>query len=310
MMPTRDPGCAQPKRWAWRGDCFPAARDHRAASCAALRLLGAEGGIRPWRCAPNSFGFDGGDSNFYRYMGNEPTRSADPLGLFTYQWKPDDVAFLSTKLINGLPQIGYSQLFLDIAYSKVRRNVSFIQVNTVTTTVVTVDQDGKVDSVSTTRYYEDATDASGEKEFKDRLGGPNFSVRLRPDAVIVISQVTKKHGLVPGLLRKVPGTEIKEARAKEIDKTIEGKTCLENGSLSYAYYWSEIDKAVARKAKPADLLKQLEGKVGEQEFKSFLEDVKKQNDSFDFEKYNGQFLISSDGQGLYVQADLKGNIKK
>ena len=269
-------------------------------------------------------GFDSGETNLYRYVRNNPIREPDNLGLFTYQWKPEQVKFLSTNLIisprtKGLTQIGYGNLRLDIVYDQVRRNVSFIQLNTVMTTVVTVDADGKVAAVSTTRYYEDATDASGDRLFQDMLGGPNFDRALRADAVIVISRMRKVHGLIPGRLQKVRGTEIRKARADEIEGIIGAKGCLEKGDISYDYYWSEIDKATARKAKPADLLKQLEQKVGAKEIKDFLDAVKGRNKEFDFEKFNGQLLISEAGKsvvgkeekaGLYVEADLKGAIKK
>jgi uncharacterized protein RhaS with RHS repeats len=272
------------------------------------------------RRSQDPLGFDGGDTNLYRYVRNDPTSKPDSLGLFSYQWKPGEVKFLSANLIKGkISQIGYSNLFLDIIYSRARAKVSFIQVNTVITTVVTVDNDGKVAVESTTKYYEDATSASDEKKFSDRMGGPSFDAALRDNAVIVISRVFKEHGLIPGLLRKVPGREIEEARAKAIKKIIGAENCLEKGDISYAYYWSEIDKATARSAKPEDLLKAIKEKIGDKETMEILDAAKGKNDKFDFEKFNCQFLISEhatsivgkkETAGLYVEAGLNGTIKK
>jgi hypothetical protein len=281
-------------------------------------------GVEDPLASARPLGFDALDTNLYRYVRNDPTREPDQLGLFTYQWKPGTVKFLSSSLyfrgpVKGLRQIGYASLFLDIKYSQVRRNISFIQVNTVKTIVVTVDPTGKIAAKATTRYFEDATDASGKRLFPDRLGGPDFDISLRPDAVIVWSHVSKEHGLVSGNIKEVRGAEVTEDRAKTIRGMIGGANCPEMGEISYDYYWSDIDTATARKAKAEDVVKELEKASGAEELKSFVKAVIGKNGKIDLKTFNGQFLISESGTsivgkeesaGLFVEADLEGSIKK
>jgi hypothetical protein len=50
-------------------------------------------------------GFDAGDANLYRYVGNDPVNATDPTGLYTLKWHGTWTPAQKTRVLNGFSQV-------------------------------------------------------------------------------------------------------------------------------------------------------------------------------------------------------------
>lgn len=207
-------------------------------------MLGAENAVRGRHddllAAHNALGYEAGDTNVYRYVGNNPTNATDPAGLFEYK-------HVSGPTFRGGYPIGYLEFRLDIVYPKkvglggMPLRGSFIQVNTVTTTVVTCDDKGKLNATVRVTYILDRPRLVGRPSFNDRNNGPGFDKKLAKDAILVFSHVVKEHGFSDQLLDDIRlQKELTQAEAEVEKKRIDPK--YDKGEYTYSYLWADADK--------------------------------------------------------------------
>ena len=194
----------------------------------------------------------------------------------------------------GAP-IGYKQR-LDIAYQTPPAHGSFIQVNTITTIVVTI-KDGKLTATPKVSYKVDRKKLlAGETSYHDTVGGPSFDKDLAPDAVLVFSHVTKEQGYTRGNFANLKGTAMSKDEAAAINATMQ--TNLGTGSYQYSYLWENAAKAKDVAKLQDALLDSLD-----QDAKDLLSALIK-SQKLDLGDFKGQLLAGD--SGLEKKADLDG----
>jgi hypothetical protein len=211
------------------------------------------------------------------------------------------------------PNIGYKGLRLDINYNGARpARGAFMQANTVTTIVVTVDNGVLKLNSQTPTYIEDTKDVKAGGAFKDNLGGPNFDRALRANAVFVFSYVVKQQGFTNDKAEPIFNGQ-KNVSKEDLEKFINRMNAVnyDNGSITYCYLWMDCTKAVAAGIKnPGDGIIATLGDNNSivNKYLKAINAAKK----FDINDFKGQLLFSQSGAdsagnaGLNLRVDLHG----